>query len=853
MSLSPPSPTTAVAAPAAAVLDDIQTHRLPGVACTVPELPNEVKQANMSDPTLPPNALVARDAATPLPPLTEATAASSHLTDASDKPTDDALAPTAADDTSAPPLSSSSTSRKRKRRPRVRRRRSRQAAANGVGNGDRPRKKDAKERDKDKGRDRAKKRKRGSGGGSSSRRSRNRRRSSNRSSSTDSSSQDSSSVYSRSSSRSSSASSESSQSSDSSSASHGESSLKDRTTHEGSRRHRASVGTGHGAGNGRREGRHIIEFSIPEKYARTILSNPSAISFIERQSGARVKFASEPHNGERMITIRGSKDDVESAHEMVEEELALAITLAHKTQAERPQPQNDEYPLLPREMSGLPPGHDAAGGAQSAPTSPTGQLASPVPVLPTPPSAPNGDHHSAANAGASAFSTTSPPHATQAAIPQPRAEHSSDTQAPSGSSASRASAGVSRTVEIPGKKMGVVIGRGGGNIKILEKQTGARLNVDHADKHAAFRRVFISGSASAVDSAEALIHRVCEEGDFILLDPESASRPLLPPPPPLLTPTSTPAPGLPLVGRASLPPIPSMPPPAHAPPAMPMTPSSHGKHTAPKSSGRQYELPPYRHHDQHGSRSGHGNRSSPLGGGVVVDANGLPRGHGQPLRDVLTIPQNCVGFVIGKGGQTIKEFQDKAHCQIKMEPAESTHNPANMRLVHLTADDPNAIQIARKLIMSKVDDNLASRRNGGGSSGYGQLGNAPGMMPYPQHSPVASSASMPSPFSQAYGQPGLPQSMPSMGMMQPAYGAVTSGLGVQPLPQPMAASANDQAYQQYYAWYYQQYYNNQYAQQAQPAAKPLQPYGDASSAGDAVWCIWMAWYGASYECAATGK
>ncbi|KAL9099769.1 MAG: hypothetical protein Q9163_004777 [Psora crenata] len=81
---------------------------------------------------------------------------------------------------------------------------------------------------------------------------------------------------------------------------------------------------------------------------------------------------------------------------------------------------------------------------------------------------------------------------------------------------------------------------------------------------------------------------------------------------------------------------------------------------------------------------------------------------------VIMVPSKTVGLIIGKGGETIKELQDRSHCHINVMSEEQTVN--GLRPVHLHGT-PEQGAVAKDLIMEVVETEAKKQTDHGVPSG----------------------------------------------------------------------------------------------------------------------------------------
>lgn len=99
-----------------------------------------------------------------------------------------------------------------------------------------------------------------------------------------------------------------------------------------------------------------------------------------------------------------------------------------------------------------------------------------------------------------------------------------------------------------------------------------------------------------------------------------------------------------------------------------------------------------------------------LGGGLLTGiANSLTQlgvGGVQPTTVTVAVPNEHIGAVIGRSGQTITEMQHLTGAQIKVSGREDVVPGTNNRKVTLTGS-PDAVQIAQFMISKKVQESAA--------------------------------------------------------------------------------------------------------------------------------------------------
>jgi far upstream element-binding protein len=67
----------------------------------------------------------------------------------------------------------------------------------------------------------------------------------------------------------------------------------------------------------------------------------------------------------------------------------------------------------------------------------------------------------------------------------------------------------------------------------------------------------------------------------------------------------------------------------------------------------------------------------------------------------MTVPQESIGLVIGRGGETVKQLQIQSRAKIQVQQVEHGMPPPAERTINLFGP-PEAVEYAKQLIMEKV-------------------------------------------------------------------------------------------------------------------------------------------------------
>ncbi|KAJ1266882.1 hypothetical protein BS78_07G013800 [Paspalum vaginatum] len=308
---------------------------------------------------------------------------------------------------------------------------------------------------------------------------------------------------------------------------------------------------------------------------------------------------------------------------------------------------------------------DAAAGAEQQNSEPSVNVEEPAPaegkVVPTEGAADGGNGTAAPAAYSLAGSEEKPPEAA-AEVPQQEGDAGQE---------------ISRKIEVPNSKVGVLIGKSGETIRNLQTSSGAKIQITKdidADSNAPTRSVELVGTLGSVDKAEQLIKSVIAEAE--------------------------------------------------------------------------------------------------AGGSPALIARGFGSGQSGSEQFEMTVPDNKVGLIIGKGGETIKGLQTKSGARIQLIPQ---HPPEGVTLTERTVrvtGNKKQIEAAKDLIKQAMNQQFSKHQNQSG--GYGPQGYRPqghgaasqwGPRSQSQHGYGYPPRGVPPPqnYNQPYG--GYPQQAPPRGGM----------------------------------------------------------------------------------------
>lgn len=243
----------------------------------------------------------------------------------------------------------------------------------------------------------------------------------------------------------------------------------------------------------------------------------------------------------------------------------------------------------------------------------------------------------------------------------------------------------------------MIIGRGGENLRRVESQTGARVQfIDSADIPGTKRHCRVSGTRLAVASAKAEIHKIIEDNELakrgsdksrtqgqpieaVTQEGDSLQ---------VMVPDRTV--GL-IIGRGGE--------------TIRDLQERSGCHI--NIVGENKSVNGYRPVNLIGSAASQRHAKDLVFEIVESDQKGisikeLHSRRDDPynkVNDTIHVPGEAVGMIIGKGGETIREMQDRTGCKINVSPASGRDIEREIGLIGTR----NAIDAAKRAILEKVD------------------------------------------------------------------------------------------------------------------------------------------------------
>ena len=104
------------------------------------------------------------------------------------------------------------------------------------------------------------------------------------------------------------------------------------------------------------------------------------------------------------------------------------------------------------------------------------------------------------------------------------------------------------------------------------------------------------------------------------------------------------------------------------------------------------------------------------GGSSALSAYG-PGGGDAQLEEKIGVPNGVVGFIIGRGGESITSMQRRTGCRVQIQKEHEMPPGTSQRVITLTATDPEAISNCRGIIESMVQERMAAHMPAGIGAG----------------------------------------------------------------------------------------------------------------------------------------
>ena len=101
-----------------------------------------------------------------------------------------------------------------------------------------------------------------------------------------------------------------------------------------------------------------------------------------------------------------------------------------------------------------------------------------------------------------------------------------------------------------------------------------------------------------------------------------------------------------------------------------------------------------------------------------------PSSGSDSIEEKIGIPNGFVGYIIGKGGESITSMQRKSGCRVQIQKEHEMEPGTTQRIITLTGATPEAVSMCRGIIEEMVQERARLNDQGRGGSSFG--GAAPG-------------------------------------------------------------------------------------------------------------------------------
>lgn len=127
-----------------------------------------------------------------------------------------------------------------------------------------------------------------------------------------------------------------------------------------------------------------------------------------------------------------------------------------------------------------------------------------------------------------------------------------------------------------------------------------------------------------------------------------------------------------------------------------------------------------------------------LGGGAASGHYGPTPGSTTFVEEKIGVPNGVVGFIIGRGGESILSMQRRSGCKVQIQKEFEMAPGSTQRVITLTADTKDSVDMARGIIEGMVKEKMLEQQqknaagSGGGVGGPGLgagAGGGPGVDP----------------------------------------------------------------------------------------------------------------------------
>ena len=106
---------------------------------------------------------------------------------------------------------------------------------------------------------------------------------------------------------------------------------------------------------------------------------------------------------------------------------------------------------------------------------------------------------------------------------------------------------------------------------------------------------------------------------------------------------------------------------------------------------------------------------------LISGRPGIGGDDGPLIEEEVLVPNGMVGFLIGRGGETITSMQARSGCKVQIQKEHELRPGQTNRVITLQATSQEAIDQCREMIESMVQDRIRAAGGGGGGGKDGKV------------------------------------------------------------------------------------------------------------------------------------
>ena len=125
-----------------------------------------------------------------------------------------------------------------------------------------------------------------------------------------------------------------------------------------------------------------------------------------------------------------------------------------------------------------------------------------------------------------------------------------------------------------------------------------------------------------------------------------------------------------------------------------------------------------------GPSSGSSYTPKPVASLLGLAGGGAPSGNYGPspgsttfVEEKIGVPNGVVGFIIGRGGESILSMQRRSGCKVQIQKEFEMAPGSTQRVITLTADTKDSVDMARGIIEGMVKEKMVEQQQQGGGAG----------------------------------------------------------------------------------------------------------------------------------------